>query len=60
MTTTLKDLRTKQGLTQEALAKKTGIALRTYRNYETGRRKPKYQTTKAFAEALGTTMDQLF
>lgn len=36
---TLKELRKQKGLTQERLAEKTGIPIRTIRSYEQGTRK---------------------
>lgn len=59
MATTLKALRKQHGYTQEQLAKRAGIGLRSYRYYETGKRQPKHEASKRLAKVLGVRMDQI-
>lgn len=55
----LKRLRTEAGISQVALAERTGVALGTIRNIETGRvRSPDLGTLRAIGHALGITGDQ--
>jgi transcriptional regulator with XRE-family HTH domain len=49
----LKQLRSKAGLTQTALAQQCGLPLGTVRNYEQGIREPRWQILFKLAEALG-------
>lgn len=58
--TYLKALRDANGMTQATLAKKAGVSVRSYRNYEAGRRKPPYDIAKTLAEVFGIPMDKLF
>jgi len=51
--TTLKDLRLKQFISQEDLAKKTGIAASTINRLENGKQKPTFKTIRKLAVALG-------
>ena len=56
---TLKQLRTKQGLTSEELCSKIGIKGGSYRNYERNDRKPDYDTLVKLADFYGVTTDSL-
>lgn len=56
---TLKQLRTKQGLTSEELCSKIGIKGGSYRNYERNDRKPDYDTLVKLADFYGVTTDYL-
>ncbi len=47
------------GLTQEELAVKVGTVKQVVCKYEKGQRSPKVSTANAFAEALGTTLDEM-
>ena len=58
--TALKRKRIEEDVTQEALAKQTGIAIRTYKYYESGERLPDAITVQRLASALGTTVGELF
>lgn len=53
----LRGLRDKTGLTQEQLAKASGIPIWTVRNYEQGRREPNWMGAIQLARALGTTCE---
>jgi transcriptional regulator with XRE-family HTH domain len=56
----LKEKRMEEGLTQVALAKKTGVSGRTIQNYELGLRWPQnMEVARKLAEALHTTVDSL-
>ncbi|NLP27155.1 MAG: helix-turn-helix domain-containing protein [Clostridiales bacterium] len=55
----VRDLRDSQGLTQEALAAKLGVARATLASWETGRRSPDAETLKKLASVLQTTTDYL-
>ncbi len=56
----LRTERKKLGLSQTALAEKTGISLRTLQNYELGKRYPaSIDITMRLAAALGTTTQSL-
>jgi transcriptional regulator with XRE-family HTH domain len=50
----LKDLRRQAGLTQEALAKESGLPVGTIRGYEQGQREPYWHVVPKLAVALGT------
>lgn len=56
---TLKQLRTKQGLTSEELCSKIGIKGGSYRNYERNDRKPDYDTLVKLADFYGVSIDYL-
>jgi transcriptional regulator with XRE-family HTH domain len=45
--------RLRLGLTQEELARRAGVDVRTVRNAETGRRRPSLRTLGRLAEVLG-------
>lgn len=56
----VKDLRTRNGLSQEALAEMTGVTMRTVRNWETGGKYPRSRELYAkLAEALGVSEEYL-
>ncbi|RQW65677.1 XRE family transcriptional regulator [Listeria sp. SHR_NRA_18] len=60
---TLKQLRAMQGMTQEELAKKTGITTRTIINYESdvsNLRNSAYKTIEKLAVALNSNVDDIF
>ena len=51
--TKLKEAREKTGLTQEQVAEKTEISIRSYKMYEMGERKPKSDVAIRIADVLG-------
>lgn len=55
----IQSCRKEKGWTQDELAKKMGISRATVAQYEAGKRKPKYETIVRFADALGTSADDL-
>lgn len=55
----LKELRQARNLTQEQLAELIDVSPKTYRNYETGKTKPRIATIKKIVIALETTADEL-
>ena len=55
----LKELRQEHGLTQEQMAELIEVSPKTYRNYETGKTKPRIATIKKIVIALETTADEL-
>lgn len=60
---TLKQLRMLQGMTQEELAKKSGVTTRTIINYEsdvTNLRNSAYKTIEKLAIALNSKVDDIF
>jgi len=58
--TKLKNIRKKNGLTQEELAKKANITARNYQRVEKGVQDPKTTTALLIAQALQTTVEELF
>ncbi|MBQ9806382.1 MAG: helix-turn-helix domain-containing protein [Clostridia bacterium] len=58
--TILRDLRKKNGYTQEALAEKLKIAKSTVSMYEHGERMPNYATMQALADLFAVEMDVLY
>ncbi len=60
MNTKLKNVRQKNGLTQEELAKKANITTRNYQRIEKGVQDPKTTTAILIAQALQTTVEELF
>ncbi len=56
----LKEARENKGLTQNELARKTGLHLTTIGNYEIDRREPKATQLKLLADALGIKMERFF
>lgn len=55
----VKELRIKQGVSQEELADKTGLSLRTIQRIENGESVPRGDTLKRLSIALKTTPDDL-
>ena len=55
----LKELRLSHNLTQEQLAELIEVSPKTYRNYESGKTKPRIVTFKKIVLALDTTSDEL-
>src|SRR3954463_3880349 len=53
------DLRIRRGWTQEELADKTGVTVRTIQRIETGATQPRLYTLKALASVLGTEVESL-
>lgn len=53
----LREFRLAYGLSREALARKTGIAESSIRNYETGRRNPCLRFLCSLREAFGIPID---
>lgn len=60
MNTKLKKEREKTGLTQVEVAKKAKVTERCYQRYEAGERVPDVLTAKLIAQALNSTVDELF
>jgi transcriptional regulator with XRE-family HTH domain len=54
----LKDLRAQAGLTQEALAARSGLPVGTIRNWEQGQRIPGALALYRLAQALGLPMER--
>lgn len=52
-------LRNETGLSQEELAKESGIAYRSYRRYETGEREPNCSTLVILADFFDVSTDYL-
>lgn len=59
-TTILKIRRKEKGFTQTELAKKAKITERAYQRYESGERVPNAYTAQLIANALQTTVEELF
>lgn len=55
----VRQLREKRDLTQEALAEKTGITVRSLSQIETGNANPTWATVGDIAAALGVSISQL-
>ncbi len=53
----LKGLRESTGLTQAALAQRTGLSLGVIRDYEQGRKEPSLRSAFKMADALGVSCD---
>lgn len=53
MNLNLKQLRKKHGLTQNAVAQKTGVTLRAYIRWESGDRAPDFYSLQALERVLG-------
>ena len=60
MKTRIKELRARYNLTQEDLAKNTGVRRETILFIEKGKYNPSLQLAHMIAKALHTTMDDLF
>jgi len=54
----LKDLRNKAGLTQTALAEKSGVSQSQISNYEAGRWHSTWETVCKLAKALGVSTEE--
>ncbi|KHM52779.1 hypothetical protein NZ47_02780 [Anaerovibrio lipolyticus] len=52
----LKKYREEKGYTQEMLAAKFNITVRSYQNYEADRKEPKIRLANRIAKFLGTTI----
>lgn len=55
----LKELREKKNLTQEQLAKKSGVSSRMIQRYEYGTSRPRLDAAEKIANALNVTTDEL-
>lgn len=55
----LKTLREEAGLTQEALAERSGLPLRSIQNWEQGHRVPRVQALPSLARAMGMPVERL-
>jgi transcriptional regulator with XRE-family HTH domain len=56
----IRSLRTARGLSQEEVARRTGIGLKSYGDLERGRTKdPHYSTLRGVARALGVHVEEL-
>jgi len=55
----LKALRVAAGLSQQALARRLAVTLRTVRNWERGTSPPRFETGLRLARALGCTPNAL-
>lgn len=51
--------RKERRLTQEKMAEELNMPPQTYRNYESGRREPKFKTLKMMAEYFNCSIDEL-
>ncbi|MFH1408789.1 MAG: helix-turn-helix transcriptional regulator [Nanoarchaeota archaeon] len=60
MKTRIKELRARHDLTQEDLAKKVGVRRETIVFLEKGKYNPSLQLAHDVAEALKTTIDEIF
>lgn len=58
--TKLKTTRIQKGLTQEKIAKQSGISKRAYQYYEDGKRLPNVLNAILIARALNSTVEELF
>ena len=58
--TKLKDAREKSGLTQVQVAEKAGISEISYQRIEYGTQRPTVETAILIAEALNSTVEELF
>ena len=56
----LKEVREKQGMTQEAVADKCGISRPAYGNIENGKRRPSVDVAKTLGELLGFDWTQFY
>ena len=55
----LAEKRKNKGLTQNEMAIKFSLPVKTYRNYEYGAREPKLELLKRFAQFFNCTIDEL-
>ena len=56
----LQATREKSGKTQAQVAKDAGISEQAYQRYEYGKREPGVKTALRIADALGTTVEEIF
>lgn len=56
----LREIRKSKGLMQAELAKKIGISTMSYQRYEKGKRVPSVNHAILIAEALNSTVEELF
>lgn len=56
----IKNKRQSLQMTQEHVAKESNITLRQYQRYEQGESVPKVSTAKLVAQALNSTVEELF
>lgn len=56
----LKELRTKEGISQEKFAMKVGLDRSYYASVEKGRRNISINNIKKIADAIGITLSELF
>ncbi|WP_276089972.1 helix-turn-helix domain-containing protein [Pedobacter sp. JY14-1] len=56
----IKELRARKGMSQEELAQKSGLSLRTVQRIEGGETEPRGDTLQRIANTLGITPDDLF
>ncbi len=55
----IKELRKRIGLKQDEVAIKIGLNVRTYQNYELGRREPDLKTLVQLADFFNVSLDEL-
>lgn len=60
MNINLKKARQKEGLTQVEVAKQANISVISYQRIEYGQQTPKLSTAKLIAQALNSTVEELF
>lgn len=56
----LKAIREKSGKTQAQIAKEVEISCRAYCYYEQGKKEPRVRTAIRIAQALGSTVEDIF
>ncbi len=56
----LRKLRKLKHLTQKQIAQRVGISTMSYKRYEYGEREPDARTAIRIAQALGTTVEELW
>ena len=56
----MKKIRTEKGLSQKEVAKRLGVSQPSYAQYESGKRKPKFETIQKIAKALEVTFNELY
>ena len=59
-TNRLKEFRSKNQMSQQAVANAAGVYIRLYQYYEAGEREPAVRTAIRLARVLGTTVEELF
>jgi transcriptional regulator with XRE-family HTH domain len=58
-TNRIKELRSRRGLSQEELAERSGLSLRTIQRIENGETDPRGDSLRRLADSLGTSPDEL-